>query len=79
MAAQRSADAPLGLASNMVQVWLFLRLMAQVTNKNPKLAFHKTVNTHIYGNQLEFVPEQLSRGLMTEPTIDINPDIKTLS
>lgn len=74
---QRSNDFPLGGAANMVQVWLLLRLMAQITNKNPKLAFHRSVNCHIYGPQLEFVPIQLERELLTEPTIDINPDIKT--
>jgi thymidylate synthase len=62
----------------MVQVWLFLRLMAQITNKNPKVAFHRSVNAHIYGSQLDLVPLQLEREILAEPTIDINPDIKTL-
>lgn len=75
---QRSNDFPLGGAANMVQVWLFLRLMAQITNKNPIQAFHRSINTHIYGPQLEFVPTQLERKPLAEPTIDINPDIKTL-
>lgn len=75
---QRSNDWPLGCAANMVQVWLFLRLMAQITNKNPVQAFHRSVNCHIYGPQLELVPTQLEREPLTEPTIDINPDIKSL-
>lgn len=75
---QRSSDWPLGTVANMVQVWLLLRLMAQITGKNPKYAYHRNVNSHIYGNQLDLVPEQLSRPLLAEPTIDINPDIKTL-
>lgn len=75
---QRSSDWPLGTVANMVQVWLLLRLMAQITGKNPKYAYHRNVNSHIYGNQLDLVPEQLSRSLLAEPTIDINPDIKTL-
>lgn len=75
---QRSNDWPLGNSANMIQVWLFLRLMAQITNKNPKYAYHRSVNAHIYGNQLELVPTQLERDILTEPTIDINPDIKTL-
>ena len=62
----------------MVQVWLFLRLMAQITGKNPKYAFHRNVNSHIYGNQVDLVPTQLEREILEEPTIDINPDIKTL-
>ncbi|BAW19189.1 hypothetical protein [Ralstonia phage RP31] len=75
---QRSSDWPLGTVANMVQVWLFLRLMAQITGKNPKHAFHRNVNCHIYGNQLGLVPVQLERHPLAEPTIDINPDIKTL-
>ena len=75
---QRSNDWPLGCTANMVQVWLFLRLMAQITGKNPKYAYHRSINSHIYGNQLEFVPGQLERQPLAEPTIDINPEIKTL-
>lgn len=75
---QRSADFPLGTAANMVQVWLLLRLMAQITGKNPKYAYHRNVNSHIYGSQVDLVPLQLERKPLTEPTIDINPDIKTL-
>ena len=52
--------------------------MAQITGKNPKQAFHRSINSHIYGPQLELVPTQLERELLAEPTIDINPDIKTL-
>ncbi|MCK9234993.1 MAG: thymidylate synthase [Gammaproteobacteria bacterium] len=77
-ATQRSSDFPIGTVANMVQVYTFLRLMAQITNKNPKLAFHKNVNAHIYGNQLEGVKEQLTRTPLEEPTLEINPDIKTL-
>lgn len=75
---QRSNDACLGFPTNMVQVWLFLRLMAQITGKNPKLAYHRSVNTHIYENQLPMVPEQLERTPRRSPTIEINPDIRTL-
>lgn len=75
---QRSNDWPLGGAANMVQVWLLLRLMAQITNKNPKIANHRSINAHIYGTQLDLVPVQLERTILIEPTIDINPDIKTL-
>jgi len=75
---QRSNDFPLGCVANMVQVWLLLRLMAQITNKNPKIAYHRSVNAHIYGQQLELVPTQLERDILSQPTIDINPDIKSL-
>jgi thymidylate synthase len=75
---QRSSDWPLGTVANMVQVWLLLRLFAQITGKNPKLAQHRNVNCHIYDNQLHLVEEHLSRKPLTQPTIDINPAIKTL-
>lgn len=75
---QRSSDWALGTVANMVQVWLLLRIMAQITGKNPKLAFHRNVNSHLYGDQLPLVEEQLSREILAEPTIDINPDIKTI-
>lgn len=76
---QRSADWALGTDANKLQVWVLLRLMAQITGKNPKLAFHRNVNCHIYGNQLDLVPTQLAREMLEEPTLDINPDIKTLA
>lgn len=75
---QRSSDWALGTVANMVQVWLLLRLMAQITNKIPMVAYHKNVNSHLYDNQLELVPLQLEREILAQPTIDINPDIKTL-
>lgn len=75
---QRSADWALGTDANKLQVWVLLRLMAQITDKNPKLAFHRNVNCHIYGNQLDLVPTQLAREMLEEPTLEINPDIKTL-
>ena len=75
---QRSADWCLGTAANMIQVYILLKLMAQITNKKPMYAFHRNVNCHIYENQLPLVPEQLKRELLAEPTIEINPDIKTL-
>lgn len=77
---QRSSDWALGTVANMVQVWLLLRLMAQITGKNPKVAYHRNVNAHLYDNQLPLVEEQLSRRyeLYAEPEIAINPDIKTL-
>lgn len=76
---QRSNDFPIGMCYNMVQCWLLLRLMAQITGKNPKYAYHRSVNAHIYGSQLDLVPTQLEREPLSLPTIDINPDIKTLA
>lgn len=76
---QRSCDVPLGLNFNMVQVFFFLKLMAQITGKKPGKAYHKIVNAHIYEDQLELMRDvQLKRKPFQPPKFHINPDIKTL-
>ncbi|RRC97399.1 thymidylate synthase [Amphritea balenae] len=76
---QRSCDVPLGLNFNMVQVYFFLAIMAQITGHKPGKAYHKIVNAHIYEDQLELMRDvQLKREPMPLPTFKINPDIKTL-
>ncbi|MBT4077486.1 MAG: thymidylate synthase, partial [Gammaproteobacteria bacterium] len=52
---QRSCDVPLGQNFNQIQVFTFLKLMAQITGKKPGLAYHKIVNAHIYDDQLELM------------------------
>lgn len=77
---QRSADLPLGVCSNMLQCYLFLRLMAQVTGHKPGKVYHKIVNAHIYENQIELFKEQLTR--TPEPITAkfwLNPEIQNLS
>ncbi|MCB1556720.1 MAG: thymidylate synthase [Alphaproteobacteria bacterium] len=76
---QRSCDVPLGLNFNMVQVFFFLNLMAQITGHKPGKAYHKIVNAHIYEDQLDLMRDvQLKREPFPTPTFHINPDIKTL-
>lgn len=76
---QRSCDVPLGLNFNMVQVYFFLAIMAQITGHKPGKAYHKIVNAHIYEDQLELMRDvQLQREPLPLPTFKINPDIKTL-
>ena len=76
---QRSCDVPLGLNFNMVQVYVFLAIMAQITGKKPGLAYHKIVNAHIYEDQLELMCDvQLKREPLASPRFHINPDIKSL-
>ena len=77
-ATQRSADVPLGLVFNMVQVYTFLALMAQITGLKPGIAYHKLVNCHIYENQIDLMKEQLTREPFESPRLRINPDIKSL-
>ena len=64
---------------NQIQVFTFLALMAQITNKKPGIAYHKIVNAHIYEDQLELMRDvQLKREPFQLPKLRINPDIKSL-
>jgi len=76
---QRSADIPLGINFNQVQVFVLLALMAQITGHKPGKAYHKIVNAHIYEDQLELMRDvQLKREPFAAPKLTINPDIKSL-
>lgn len=76
---QRSCDVPLGQNFNQIQVFTFLKLMAQITGKKPGIAYHKIVNAHIYEDQLELMRDvQLKREPFAPPQLHINPDIKSL-
>ncbi len=76
---QRSADVPLGLNFNQVQVYALLALVAQITGNKPGRAYHKIVNAHIYEDQFELMRDvQLKRKPFPLPRLIINPDIKSL-
>ncbi len=76
---QRSCDVPLGLNFNMVQVFFFLSIVAQITGNKPGQAYHKIINAHIYEDQLELMRDvQLKREPFPAPKLEINPDIKSL-
>ena len=76
---QRSCDVPLGLVFNQVQVFAFLKIIAQITGHKPGQAFHKIVNAHIYEDQITLMRDvQLHREPFELPQLHINPDIKSL-
>ena len=76
---QRSCDVPLGLNFNMVQVYVLLALMAQITGNKAGQAYHKIVNAHIYEDQLHLMRDvQLKREPLPAPQLKINPEIKSL-
>lgn len=76
---QRSCDVPLGLNFNQVQVFTFLKIMAQITGHKAGQAYHKIINAHIYEDQLALMRDvQLKRKPYPSPVLHINPDIKTL-
>jgi thymidylate synthase len=76
---QRSCDVPLGLNFNMIQVYVFLALMAQITGNKAGMAYHQIINAHIYEDQLALMRDvQLKREPFDPPQLNINPDIKSL-
>jgi thymidylate synthase len=76
---QRSDDLPLGHGFNQVQVAWLLMIMAQITGHKPARAYHKIVNVHVYEDQLELLRDvQLKREPYPQPTLKINPKVKTL-
>lgn len=76
---QRSVDTALGLRFNMIQVYVLLSLMAQITGLKAGKAYHKLVNVHLYEDQVELMRDvQLKRDPFSLPTLKINPDIKSL-
>ena len=73
---QRSMDVPLGGNFNMVQVYVFLAIMAQITGLEAGEAYHKIINAHIYEDQLDIMKnEQLGREPLALPKFKINPAI----
>lgn len=75
---QRSSDAPLGVVSNLPQVYVLGRLMAQITGNKGGSALHTHSNYHVYENQLDLFKEEMEREPRPMPRLLINPDIKTL-
>ena len=70
---------PLGLNFNQIQVFTLLALVAQITGHQAGTAYHKIVNAHIYEDQLALMRDvQLKREPFPAPTLQINPDIKSL-
>lgn len=77
---QRSNDLLLGQVFNMIQCFVLLALMAQITGHKAGTAYHKIVNVHIYENQYDVLMKegQLEREPFESPSLWINPKIKTL-
>ena len=58
---QRSCDVPLGLPFNVTQYATLLKMIAQVTDKEPGIISYSIQDAHIYTNQLEGINELLRR------------------
>ena len=61
MVHQRSCDVPLGLPFNVTQYATLLKMIAQVTDKEPGTITYSIKDAHIYVNQLNGIKKQLKR------------------
>ena len=70
---QRSADAFLGVPYNIASYALLTMMIAQVCNLQPGKFIHTFGDAHIYLNHIEQVKLQLSRKVLTLPTMKLDP------
>lgn len=72
---QRSADAFLGVPYNIASYALLTMMIAQVCDLQPGKFIHTFGDAHIYLNHIEQVKLQLSRKVLTLPTMKLDPTI----
>ncbi len=75
---QRSADIFLGVPFNIASYALLTMMIAQVTGLKPGEFVHTLGDAHIYTNHIEQVNLQITRKPYSLPTMNINPDVKSI-
>jgi len=75
---QRSADMGLGVPFNIASYSLLTRMIAQVCGLKAGEFIHAIGDCHVYLNHVEPLREQLKRQPRPFPTLEINPEVKSI-
>jgi len=75
---QRSADVFLGVPFNIASYALFLHMIAAQTDLKPGEFVHTLGDAHLYKNHIEQAKLQLTRAPMKLPTLELNPNVKSI-